>query len=72
MDLVNGKHTIEVKLQEASSGKSIQVDYLKVYHDELNPLDINLLDTDISLETGESAKIEYELYPINASNKNVK
>ena len=72
LDLVNGKHTIEVKLQEASSGKSIQVDYLKVYHDELNPLDINLLDTDISLETGESAKIEYELYPINASNKNVK
>lgn len=72
LDLVNGKHTIEVKLQEASSGKSIQVDYLKVYHDELNPLDINLLDTDITLETGESAKIEYELYPINASNKNVK
>ncbi|MFR7844758.1 MAG: hypothetical protein ACLU20_01680, partial [Thomasclavelia spiroformis] len=63
LDLVNGKHTIEVKLQEASSGKSIQVDYLKVYHDELNPLDINLLDTDITLETGESAKIEYELYP---------
>ena len=69
-ELTDGQHTIKVMLPEDSEG-AIQVDFAKVYHGAINPSEITLSETDICLETGMTKKINAEVAPSVATNKEI-
>ena len=69
-ELSEGQHTIKVMLPEDASG-AIQVDFAKVYHGAIDPIEISLSDTDIILESGQTKQITAAVAPSVATNKEI-
>ena len=65
-ELEYGEHTLKVELV-GQSGMAIQLDYLKVYHDELAPTSISLNKTDAVLLPEGTMTLEASTAPWNAS-----
>ncbi len=67
-DLEVKEHVLKVV---NSSSKSIQVDYVKIYHDEIIAEDLNVINKDISLEVNGESSIELAFLPSYATSANI-
>lgn len=61
-ELENGEHTIKVELV-GQEGKAIQLDYLKVYHEELVPVSITLDRNEVRMSPGSTAVLNASIEP---------
>ncbi len=68
-NLENTEHTLKV---EAQKGKDIQVDYIKVYHDEINPQKITFNKTNLTMGTNDVMDLIVNVEPWVATTKNIK
>ena len=65
-ELEYGEHTLKVELV-GQSGKAIQLDYLKVYHDELTPAGLSIDGSQDTLLPGATLQLNASVNPWNAS-----
>ena len=65
-ELENTEHNIHVELKNQPN-MAIQLDYMKVYHDRLQPLDITFNKSEFVFAPGDTALLNVNLQPWNAS-----
>lgn len=67
--LEEGEHTLRVVLK--SGYPNIQIDCVRVYHEELKPTDIMINDWGIRLEIGSQTQVVAEIYPSIITNAKI-
>lgn len=65
-ELEYGEHTLKVELV-GQSGKAIQLDYLKVYHEELTPTALSIDEVQDTLLPGASVQLNTSVTPWNTT-----
>lgn len=71
--LEEGEHNIKMVLPEGgdNAGKAIQLDYVKVYHNEIAPTGIALDKTELTMSPAGTATLTASITPWVATNQNV-
>ena len=67
-ELSNGEHTLMV---EAEKGKAIQVDYIKVFHDSIDPIKISFKKNKLTMGTNDCLDLTVNVEPWVASKENL-